>query len=137
MPAQYLEPVRDLNITVNIKKSFSKNYSETFRFIDTTGGNNKKFMHLTPYSTGGFDVTYIAFKTLFGKFDPNRVSETFKKFQDNRVILSRRLGMKNPYSNGQPIGADGYYYGYGKYAVDVLIPSFIAAYTGQSPKKFH
>ncbi|MCY7293108.1 MAG: cell surface protein SprA, partial [Ferruginibacter sp.] len=130
-----LEPVRDLNITVNIKKTFSKNYSETFRFIDTTGGTNQKFMHLTPYSTGGFDVSYIAFKTLFGKFDPNRVSETFKTFQDNRVVLSRRLGKDNPYTQAQPGGglqADGYYYGYGKYAVDVLIPSFIAAYTGQS-----
>ena len=126
-----LEPVRDLNITFNIKKSFSKDYSETFRLIDTTGGPNKKFMHLTPYSTGGFEVSYIAFKTLFGKFDPNRVSETFKTFQNNRVILSERLGTKNPYSLGrQP---DGYYYGYGKYAVDVLIPSFIAAYTGQDP----
>ena len=130
-----LEPVRDLNITINIKKTFTKNYSETFRFIDTTGGTNAKFMHLTPYSTGGFDVSYIAFKTLFGKFDPNRVSETFKTFEANRLILSRRLGEKNPYSlaNGgqQP---DGYYYGYGKYAVDVLIPSFIAAYTGKSPE---
>ena len=132
-----LEPVRDLNITVNIKKTFSKNYTETFRFIDTTGGTNQKFMHLTPYSTGGFDVSYIAFKTLFGKFDPNRVSQTFKTFQDNRVILSRRLGKDNPYTQQQPGGglqADGYYYGYGKYAVDVLIPSFIAAYTGQNPE---
>src|SRR5205085_6039927 len=39
--------------------------------------------------------------------------------------------LANPYSVG--VGADGYYYGYGKYAVDVLIPSFIAAYTGQDP----
>jgi cell surface protein SprA len=31
------------------------------------------------------------------------------------------------------VNPDGYYYGYGKYAVDVLIPSFIAAYTGQDP----
>ena len=128
-----LEPIRDLNIAVNIKKSFSKNYTETFRFIDTTGGNNKKFMHLTPYSTGGFEVSYIAFKTLFGKFDPNRVSETFKEFQNNRTILSRRLGSKNPYSSGNA-DPSGYYYGYGKYAVDVLIPSFIAAYTGQNPE---
>ncbi len=128
--AATLEPVRDLNITVNFKKSFTKNYSETFRFIDTTGGVNRKFMHLTPYSTGGFDVSYIAFKTLFAKFDPNRVSETFKTFQDNRIILSRRLGQQNKYSQQQR--PDGYYYGYGRYAVDVLIPSFIAAYTGQS-----
>ena len=31
------------------------------------------------------------------------------------------------------MGADGYYYGYGKYAIDVLIPAFLAAYTGDDP----
>ncbi|MEO6583376.1 MAG: cell surface protein SprA, partial [Ferruginibacter sp.] len=125
-----LEPVRDLSITINLSKTFGKTYSETFRFIDTTGGNNRQFMHLNPYSGGGFDVSYIAFKTLFGKFDPNRVSETFKTFEANRVILSQRVGRKHPGSFQQ---SDGYYYGYGRYAVDVLIPSFIAAYTGEDP----
>lgn len=132
-----IEPVRDLMITVNLSKTFNKNYSETFRFVDTSGGSNFKFQHLNPYAGGGFDVSYIAFKTLFGKFDPNRVSATFKTFEANRLILSRRLGQKNPYTQGQPGGgqqADGYYYGYNKYAVDVLIPSFIAAYTGQDPE---
>ncbi|MBL0144612.1 MAG: cell surface protein SprA [Chitinophagaceae bacterium] len=132
-----IEPVRDLNISVNLRKTFNKNYTETFRYADTSllGGNPKSFYHLNPYAGGGFDVTYISFKTLFGKFDPNRVSETFKKFQDYRLIMSQRLGAKNPYSVGQPVGADGYRYGYGRYATDVLIPAFIAAYTGQSPEK--
>jgi cell surface protein SprA len=129
-----LEPIRDFAITVNLKKSFSKNYTETFRF-DTIGGfSTPTFQHLTPYSTGSFDVSYIAFKTLFDKFDPNQVSETFRKFESNRLILSERLGKQNPYSiagGGQQ--ANGYYYGYGRYSVDVLIPSFIAAYTGQDP----
>ena len=128
-----LEPVRDLNISVNLSKTFSKNYSEVFRFIDTTGGPNPQFSHLNPYAGGGFDVSYISFKTLFGKFDPNRVSETFKKFQNYRLILSERLGKANPYSAAQAPGADGYYYGYGRYAIDVLVPAFIAAYTGQDP----
>lgn len=127
-----LEPVRDLSISVNVSKTFGKTYSETFRFIDTTGGSNRQFMHLNPYSGGGFDVSYIAFKTLFGKFDPNRVSETFKTFEANRVILSQRVGKMHPSSFEVP-GSGGYYYGYGKYAVDVLIPSFIAAYTGEDP----
>lgn len=127
-----LEPIRDLNITLNMSKTFNKNYTETFRYIDTSGNTNRSFKHLNPYAGGGFDVTYIAFKTLFGKFDPNRVSETFKKFQDYRLILSERLGKANPYSGGQQ-AADGYYYGYGKYAIDVLIPAFIAAYTGDDP----
>ncbi len=129
-----LEPIKDLTISLNLKKTFNKNYSETFRYADTSGGNNYKFGHLNPYAGGGFDVSYISYKTLFGKFDPNRVSETFKKFQDNRLILSERLGKANPYTNNQ-VGADGYYYGYGKYAIDVLVPAFIAAYTGSDPKK--
>lgn len=129
-----LEPVRDMNININLSKSFTKNYSETFRYIDTSlNGTNPTFQHLNPLATGSFSVSYVAFKTLFGKFDPNRVSETFKTFENNRLTLSQRMGKLNPYSNGQSIGNDGFYYGYGKYAVDVLIPSFIAAYTGQDP----
>lgn len=127
-----LEPVRDLTISVDIRKTFTKNYSETFRFVDTSGlGLNPKFNHLNPYAGGGFDVSYIAFNTLFGKFDPNRVSATFKTFEANRKILSARLGKANPYTANRQVG--DYYYGYGKYSVDVLIPSFIAAYTGKDP----
>ena len=130
-----VEPVKDLNITLNLKKSFSKNYSETFRYADTSGGSNYKFQHLNPYTNGSFDITYISYKTLFGKFDPNRVSETFKKFENYRRVLSERVGSKNLYSNTLPVGPDGYRYGYGRYAVDVLVPAFVAAYTGQNPEK--
>jgi cell surface protein SprA len=125
-----LEPFRDFTIDVNIDKTFNKNYSELFK--DTTGtGNN--FGHLSPYAGGGFNVSYISFKTLFEKFDPNQISATFVKFQDYRKILSQRLGKLNPYSQTQT--PDGYSKGYGRYAIDVLIPSFIAAYTGQDPEK--
>ncbi|MDQ6843551.1 MAG: cell surface protein SprA, partial [Bacteroidota bacterium] len=132
--AAQLEPVRDLSIDVNIDKTFTKNYSETFK--DTTGTGNG-FAHLTPYVGGGFSVSYIAFNTLFGKYDPNQVSATFLKFQDYRQILSKRLGNTNPYNKlaGNPTGSDGYALGYGRYAVDVLVPAFIAAYTGQDPNK--
>ena len=129
-----LEPVRDFTIDLNIGKSFTKNYSETFK--DTSGTGNH-FSHLSPYINGGFNVTYIAFNTLFEKSDPNRISATFLKFQDYRKILSERLGALNKYNQqlGNPVGADGYALGYGRYAVDVLVPSFIAAYTGQDPTK--
>ncbi|CAN5252556.1 cell surface protein SprA [soil metagenome] len=129
--AAQFEPVRDLMIDVNLDKQFNKNYSELFKFVDT--GNGARFQHLSPYAGGGFSVSYIAFNTLFGKFDPNQVSETFIKFQDYRRILSQRLGKQNPYSQTQT--SDGYYLGYGRYATDVLIPAFIAAYTGEDPEK--
>ncbi len=135
-----LEPVKDLVITLNLKKTFNKNYSETFRFTDTTGGTNYQFGHYNPYGGGGFDVSYISFKTLFDKINQNEVSGTFKKFENYRQILSQRLGASNIYSKTeaqaagvQQVGADGYYYGYGRYAVDVIVPAFIAAYTGKDP----
>lgn len=129
-----LEPVMDLTIDLNIDKTFSKNFSETFK--DTTGTGNH-FSHLSPYVQGGFSVSYISLKTLFGKYDPNQISSTFLKFQDYRQILSKRLGQLNTYNKlaGNPMSADGYALGYGRYAVDVLVPSFIAAYTGQDPSK--
>jgi cell surface protein SprA len=123
-----IEPVRDLTISLNMNKSFSKNYSELFK--DTTG-TGKNFGHLTPYSTGGFEVSYIAFNTMFENFNPNKVSATFDKFQQYREVISQRVGAKNPYSQAQPGGT--YAYGYGKYAIDVLVPAFLAAYTGTDP----
>ncbi len=128
--AAQLEPVRDLTVDLNLDKTFNKNYSELFK--DTTG-TGFGFKHLSPYAGGGFNVSYIAFSTLFEKYDPNQVSKTFNKFQDYRVLLSQRLGKLNPYSQVQ--GADGYYLGYGRYAIDVLVPAFIAAYTGKDPQK--
>ena len=123
-----------LTIDVNLDKSFTKNFSETFK--DTTGTGNH-FGHLSPYVQGGFSVSYIAFNTLFGKYDPNRISGTFLKFQDYRQVLSKRLGDLNKYNQlaGNPTSADGYSLGYGRYAIDVLVPAFIAAYTGEDPTK--
>lgn len=129
-----LEPFRDLIIDINLEKTFSKNYSETFK--DTTGSGSH-FAHLSPYVNGSFNVSYIAFNTLFEKYDPNRISETFLKFQEYRSVISKRLGMENPYNQqaGNPVTPEGYAVGYGRYAVDVLVPSFIAAYTGDDPNK--
>jgi cell surface protein SprA len=126
-----IEPVRDLTIAINLSKTFNKNYSEVFK---DTIGDGRNFGHLSPYAGGGFDVSYISFQTLFGKFDPNKISETFSKFQQYREVISQRLGAKNPYSTGQP-SSGNYSYGYGRYSIDVLVPAFIAAYTNGDPKK--
>lgn len=129
-----LIPIRDLTIDVNVDKSFGKTYSELFK---DTAGFSGNFSRLSPYAGGSFSISFISYKTLFEKIESNEVSETFKKFQDNRLIIAERLAKLNRYSqdiNGNPIKtADGYYLGYGKYAQDVLLPAFIAAYTGKDP----
>ena len=123
-----LEPFKEFTIDVNLDKTFTKNFQELFK--DTTG--TAGHAHLSPYVTGGFSVSYIAFQTLFQKFDPNETSATFKRFENYRQVLSQRLGAKNTYGTGA-VNPDGYAEGYSRYAQDVLIPSFIAAYTNKDP----
>ncbi len=122
-----LVPVRDLIIDVNLDKTFGKAYSELYK--DTLGTPGSNFVRLSPYSSGSFSVSFISFQTLFDPFKPNEITNTFQKFENNRMIISKRLGTSNPYSNVQE--ADGYYKGYGRYSQDVLIPAFIAAYTNK------
>lgn len=124
-----LEPIREFMIDLNMDKTYTKDYSELFKTVTDNGD----FQHLSPLATGGFNVSYIAFKTLFSKNKPTEISETFRRFEAYRLILSERLALSNPYQKGLGKNQDGYYVGYNRYAQDVLIPSFIAAYTGQDP----
>ncbi len=124
-----VSPFRDFTIDLNLDKTFSKDYSELYK--DTTGSAG--FARLNPYAAGSFSVSYISYQTLFTKFDPNVISETFKEFEANRAILSQRLKGLNNYASGNPVGADGYVEGYGRYAQDVVIPAFLAAYTKKDP----
>ena len=127
-----ISPVRNLTIDLNMDKTFSKNYSELFK--DTSATLTEGFKRLNPYSLGSFSISYISYQTVFKRFDPNVVSATFRQFENNRVLLSEKLGKSNPYNGGNPTpGADGYYQGYGRYAQDVIIPAFIAAYTNKDP----
>jgi cell surface protein SprA len=128
-----LEPIRELVIDLNLDKTFTKEYSELFK--DTTGSAGLR--HLNPLASGGFNITYIAFNTLFGKQNPNEISATFKEFENNRLVISQRVAAQNPYWQGLPAGQkftpDGYARGYGRYAQDVLVPAFVAAYTKKDP----
>ncbi|MBU6158065.1 MAG: cell surface protein SprA [Bacteroidetes bacterium] len=124
-----VQPIRDFNIDISLTRSFSKNYTSLYK--DTTGLGN--FGNLNPYAAGGFDISFISYQTLFQKYSATSPSDAFLKFEANRKILSERLGTSNPYTNNQ-IQNDGYYKGYGRYSQDVLISSFIAAYTNQDPQ---
>lgn len=127
-----IEPIREFTIDINLSKTFSKDYTELFK--DTLGLGMRD--HLSPYAAGGFSVSYISFGTLFEKSDPNVISKTFRTFENNRIIVSNRVAATNAYwmalLPSQKYTGDGFASGYGRYAQDVLIPSFIAAYTGKN-----
>ena len=127
-----IEPIKTFIIDLKFDKTFTKEYSEFFK--DTTESMNGYRSHNNPLSAGGFNISYVALKTFFNKHDPNMISTQFTTFQNYRSIISNRVAALNPYWD-QKKDPNGYAIGYGKYAQDVLIPSFIAAYTGKDPKK--
>ena len=79
----------------------------------------------------------MALNTFFSTHNPNVISTQFKAFENYRQQISLRVAGNNDYWNtiGNKAVKDGYAVGYSKYAQDVLIPAFIAAYTGEDPKK--
>lgn len=123
-----IEPIKDLRIDMTLTQTYSKSLNELFK--DTTFGNGE-FTHNNIYETGTFTVSYIGLSTLFQTGGIN--SGAFSQLLDNRTIISARLGDRNPYVNGatDPNSPD-YRKGYTEYSQDVLVPSFIAAYTGKN-----
>ncbi len=135
-----VEPFRDMRIDLTLDRTTSENYQELFKKQFT----NTPFDHLTPTSTGSYSVSYIAIKTLFKKGDESGFTEAFRELQDvNRSVISSRLAQNNPNSQGafrlptdtSSVDFNRYRDGYGPYNPDVIIPSFVAAYTGKDPNE--
>jgi cell surface protein SprA len=133
-----VEPYHDLRIDLNVDRTFTQNHSEFFR--NTNTNDNPIFESQNPQDAGSFNISFIAWSTLFdGDLDSNDVSVLFNELEANRVTISNRLGELNPYSEGafsnpndtSGINLAAYAEGYGPYSQDVLIPAFLAAYSGK------
>lgn len=122
-----LEPFQEFRIEIEGSRSFTENYSETFKIFDKDGGN---FEHAVPNYGGQLTLTYNALSTLFRGSTPE-VQELFKTFESYRPIISQRLGTGVHFDPN--LAAEGYTEGYGRTHQEVLIPAFIAAYTGEDP----
>lgn len=127
-----IEPFKDFRLDLTWKKTFSKSLTELFK--DTIGGTDQ-YVHLNPYQTGSFDISYISMRTLFQGRDARKLTKAFYNFEGYRENISRRLGIVNPYTGGLANPSDpDYAKGYSRYAQNVLIPAFLAAYSGKDPE---
>ncbi|TYA74554.1 T9SS outer membrane translocon Sov/SprA [Seonamhaeicola marinus] len=124
-----LEPVKDLKIDIIGNRTYYENYSENYIV------NNGVYTSLTPNTFGNFNISTVLIKTSFSKSDELN-SETFSKFRDNRLEIANRLA-EEFYGPGVAFSrdADGYPLGFGKTNQKVLLPAFLAAYTGQDAGK--
>ncbi len=121
------EPFKDLKIELNANRNFSKNTSEFFKWNSSIDD----FVHESPTETGNFSMSYLTWRTAFKKDDQDHVSGVFQEFLNNRAAVSTRLGQEN--SASSPL-TNGLWDGYSGTSQDVLIPSFLAAYSGKKPE---
>ena len=131
-----LKPIRDLNIEIIGNKINTRSLAQQLDVRVDSGdpfGNGYLDESIPAFITGNFSTSYSMFSTAFKDGD-----QLFQKLRSNRIAISRRLGeqagidLDNP-NNFNP--EDGTVIGYGNTSQDVLLPSFLSAYSGKDAGK--
>jgi cell surface protein SprA len=139
-----LEPFSDFKVDLTLFYDKTVNHSEFFKAFQN--GDLYEYRHVNPVDAGSYSISWVSISTFFKKIDKQGYSETYSRFEDAREVISNRLGVENPNSVGTYQGPAGdslfvsnpaYASGYGPKAQEVLIPSFLAAYTGKDPGKIN
>lgn len=112
----------DMTIEVSAGRMFSETYSESYQVI----GDN--YISLTPVVFGNFNISTILLKTAFEQSTAES-SATFKNFRENRLTIARRLAIENGFDPNET-DANGFPVGFGRNSQQVLLPAFLAAYSG-------
>jgi cell surface protein SprA len=121
-----LEPFKDFRIDLIAFKTQDRSYQTNFKYM----ASSNSFENLSPTTSGDYTVSYMSIGTAFSKTSGlDNSSGIFNKFLTDRSIISQRLGKQNPNSAPQP---GVYTDGYGPNSQNVVIPAFLAAFTGRN-----
>ena len=125
-----LEPLPDMRLDVNMQRTISLSYQEFFRYDnDANSTSYGKFRSFAETESGTFSMTIVTASSAFESLSANGDSKFFDTFEGNRFRISQRLAAEKGISTTD---STGFYDGYGRYSQQVLIPAFIAAYTGKT-----
>lgn len=109
-----LRPFRDFNIELRGNKINTRDLSQQLDVVDNV-------LQDTPaFETGNFSTSFSMLSTSFKSND-----QLFQTFRDYRAIVANRLATET----GLPVS------GYQETSQQVLLPAFIAAYSGKDPNK--
>ncbi|MBX2946585.1 MAG: cell surface protein SprA [Cyclobacteriaceae bacterium] len=111
-----VEPSADLKIQLDIKKDITDGYQEIFRFDDLQNG----YISQSPSRYGSYKISTLSIRTSFRPDNNDLSSSVFKEFEENLLTVQEKFARVNP-------GFE-----YDSISQDVVIPAFIAAYTGKS-----
>ena len=139
-----VSPIEQLKIELTANKTTSTNNTEYFRWDDDI--NN--FNSFSPTESGSFSISFISWGTAFRGDNDDNESATFDNFRNYRNDIAKQLAVNNPNFNGgiDPITGFPTEYvtysgdtvptlvgGYGATSQEVMIPAFLAAYSGRDP----
>ncbi len=130
-----IEPFKDFRIDVEANRTKTENHEENFRrgtLLDPDNPQNRfqeEMEHQAVTDFGSFQVSYLgAINTLFEK----DLFGLFESFSNGRVEIANRLSSDPRGSHNDEDNAEaGYPRGYGRTHPDVLLPAFLAVYTGK------
>ena len=122
-----IEPFKDFKIQIDATKRKTSTYQEIYRFNkDNDPDENNGFRSLSPSRSGSYSISFFTLRTAFSKDDADNNSNVFQDFENNRIAILNRLQQANN-SSGTFV--------YDTNSQDILIPAFIAAYTGKNANK--
>ena len=122
-----LEPIRYLKIEITGNRTEGRNENAFFRFDETL----QEYAFQSPMETGNFSASINTWATAFVRDQPDNgwTSSTFETFLQNRLEAS---SLWNDATYGESAAnPNGYYNGWGSTNASVVIPAFIAAYSGK------
>ncbi len=123
----------DLKIDLTLDRSYSENFSEQYDVSDINSDGFLDYNPRSPYSYGMFSISTILIKTAFSASDEN-ISAAFDDFRNNRLLVANRLATEKGINLANPVNidAEGFPKGFGKNNQAVLLPAFLAAYSGEN-----
>lgn len=112
--------LKDLTIDLVANRLESSTFTDQFNVRD-----DGTFVSLSPNTFGNFSISTFMLKTAFDKSTVDD-SNVFEEFRQNRLIIAQRLA-------GQAVdpNAANFPDGYGPNNQAVMLPAFLAAYTGK------
>ena len=119
-----VEPIKKLRIQITAQRSQTINTSSLFK--NNGDVDIPVFELLNQNETGSFNMSFLAIRTAFRPMEINS-SQTFDDFRNMRSEMAKRVAT----SYGVPYSpSDNFPVGFGPNSQEVLIPAFMAAYSG-------
>ena len=115
-----VSPFKDFDIDVKANKIYTRNISEQMDVVTDNISATPYFAPSVISESGNFSMSYFMLGSSFDDADA-----LFQTFKQNRDIIAQRLADQT----GLPVS------GYGVNSQQVILPAFVAAYSGQAAGK--